>query len=387
MNDRDRILVTGATGFIGARLVETLARRGHRVRVTTSDFRHCVRVARFPVELVKADLCDPPSLARAVEGCDTIFHLAYRFGGRPADERRANLDGTRALAEAAAARRVRRFVHFSSVATYGPAFDGDLTEATAQRPSAQSYAKTKLRIEAMLQELHANRGLPLTILQPTFVYGPFGGYFTSRMIQQVTSGRIALPAGRNGLCNAVYVDDVVNAALLASQSDAAAGETFLISAERPVTWREFYGAYEQMAGRDAVVFMDDAEIAAAHRREGAQRRFGRRLYNALARRPHVRERLLGLPPQRWVVRGGRALLPRAAQQRIVNSYERFWKVSSPVAENLYVPDSDTCALYASRTHVRIDKARKTLGFVPAFDLESGMAKTALWARWANLLPA
>src|SRR5262249_45325305 len=135
MIDRERVLVTGATGFIGARLVETLARRGHRVRVATSDFRHCVRVARFPVELVRADLSDPPSLARAVEGCAAVFPLAYRFGGRPADERRVNVDGTRALAEAAAARRVRRFVHFSSVATYGPAFDGDLTEATARRRS------------------------------------------------------------------------------------------------------------------------------------------------------------------------------------------------------------------------------------------------------------
>ena len=67
MKDSDRILVTGATGFIGARLVETLARRGHRIRITTSDFRNCVRVARFPVELVKADLLDPASMARAVD--------------------------------------------------------------------------------------------------------------------------------------------------------------------------------------------------------------------------------------------------------------------------------------------------------------------------------
>ena len=381
----DRILVTGATGFIGARLVETLARRGHRVRVATSDFRHCVRVARFPVELVRADLCDPPSLARAVEGCDTVFHLAYRFGGRPADERRANVEGTRALAEAAAARRVRRFVHFSSVATYGPAFDGDLTEATTRRPSSQSYAKTKLLIETMLHELRTNRGLALTILQPTFVYGPFGGYFTARMIQQVTAGRVALPAGRSGLCNAVYVDDVVGAALLASQSDAAVGETFLVSAERPVTWRDFYGAYERMAGRDSVVFMDEADLATAHRRERAQRGFGRRVHNALARRPHVRERLLALPPQGWIVRGGRALLPHAAQRQISDWYERFWTATPAQADPVFVPDPDTCALYVSKTHVRIDKARQTLGFVPAFDLENGMAKTARWARWAHLI--
>ena len=386
MKDSDRILVTGATGFIGARLVETLARRGHRIRITTSDFRNCVRVARFPVELVKADLLDPASMARAVDGCDVVFHLAYRFGGTAAEQKRANVEGTRALAEAAIAGGVRRFVHFSSMSTYGPAFDGELTETTARRPTSESYAITKRQIDDMLRSFHARQRLPVAILQPSIVYGPFGFYWTTRLLQQVTSGRVALPARCSGLCNVVYVDDVVNAAILASESDAALGETFLISAATPVTWRAFYGAYEQMAGRKAVILMDAAELAAEHRRERAQRRFSRRVYNALARRPHVRDRLLALPPQRWVVRSGRALLPRATRQRIEQWYNGFWQAPEGNAPRLYVPDPETCAWYGSETNVRIDKARETLGFVPAFDLGSGMAKTALWARWANLTP-
>lgn len=99
MDHNDRVLVTGATGFIGGRLVEVLASRGVRIRIVTSDFKNCARVSRFPVEMVKVDLSDHDALARAVAGCNVIFHAAYRFGGS-AKQQKVNLDGTRALAEA-----------------------------------------------------------------------------------------------------------------------------------------------------------------------------------------------------------------------------------------------------------------------------------------------
>src|SRR5262245_32456805 len=133
MNHDDRVLITGATGFIGGRLVETLAAKGIRIRVATSDFRRCARVARFPVELVKADLFDHEALARAVVGCSVVFHFAYRFGGSSSEQKHANLNGTRALAEAFLKNRGRRFVHVSSVMAYGAPGDGELTEDTPPR--------------------------------------------------------------------------------------------------------------------------------------------------------------------------------------------------------------------------------------------------------------
>jgi nucleoside-diphosphate-sugar epimerase len=385
MSAADRILVTGATGFIGARLVEKLVRRGKRVRVVTSDFRHCPRVARFPVEMVRADLLEPDAFARAVDGCDTIFHLAYRFGGDSAEQRRANLGGTSALADAAAVHGVRRFVHFSSVAAYGPPFDGILSERTTPRPGPDSYSDTKRLIDVMLRDLHVRRHLPVTFLQPTIVYGPYGGTWTTRLIAQVVSGSVVLPAGGLGLCNAVYVDDVVDAALLASQSEAAVGEAFLISGAAPVTWGAFYHAYERMAGTRAVCFMDDSELVAESRRLHTPRGWLQTLRFALARRPELRERILTQPPHRWALRAGQKLLPAAVRAAIQARYERLWQLP-PVETARYVPDPQTLALYAAKTHVAIDKARNRLGFVPAYDLERGMSNTATWARWANLLP-
>ena len=381
-----RILVTGATGFIGARLVEALVRRGLRVRAVTSDFRHCVRIARFPVEFVKGNLLDPPSLAKAANGCDTIFHLAYRFGGTTAEQRDANVRGTQALAEAAATNGVRRFVHFSSIATYGPPFEGDLTEQTRRRRTNDSYTVTKRSIDDMLREFHARRRLPVTFVQPTIVYGPFGYHWTTRLVQQAASGRVVLPGDGAGLCNAVYVDDVVTGALLASVADRAIGEMFLISAASPVTWRDFFGAYERMARHRAVVLMDHARIREQRERARARTTLLFRLRHALARRAELRDRLLALPPQRWLIRTGEALLPAALQGRIKTRHEQFWKVIPPDDPPLYIPDRPAEDLYASHTRVRIEKARDLLGYEPAFDLERGMAITAAWAQWARLVP-
>ena len=100
---------------------------------------------------------------------------------------------------------------------YGDPRDEELSEDTPLRPSADPYSDTKRRIDLLLLGMHRTGGLPVTIIQPTIVYGPRGGFWTTEPLQQVQSMRIALPATGLGLCNAVYVDDVVSALLLAAE--------------------------------------------------------------------------------------------------------------------------------------------------------------------------
>jgi nucleoside-diphosphate-sugar epimerase len=388
MDRNDRVLITGATGFIGWRLLEVLASRGISIRVVTSDLRNCARVARFPVELVKADLSDNDALSRAVEGCNIVFHAAYRFGGS-ARQQEVNVDGTRSLADAFLKNGGRRFVHVSSAAAYGDPYDGELTEETPQRPSSEPYSYTKRKIEQLLMELHRTRGLPVTILQPTIVYGPYGGTWTVNLLEQVRSMRIVLPAGGLGICNDVYVDDVVSALILAAECDAAVGEAFLISGSSPTTWREFYGAYEKMLGKKAVIELDDAQVRLEERRRQKSQSLIQQFHRALAKRPELRHRLLNMPPHGWFLAGARWLLPRAATAFVKRGYESVWELPSAVPDTdppLFLPNGLLRALCISMTRVQIDKAREKLGYSPAFDLERGMARTAEWARWANLLP-
>lgn len=383
MDRGDRVLVTGATGFIGGRLVEVLAEKGVRIRVATSNFQNCARVARYPVEFVKSDLRNHASLANAVAGCNVVFHCAYRFGGNSRVQEQVNLDGTRILAEALLKSGGRRFVHISSVTAYGDLTDGEITEETAQRASAEPYANTKRKIEQVLLQLHRSRGLPVAILQPTIVYGPYGSFFTTRILEEIRSGRPVIPAG--GFCNAVYVDDVVSAAILAAERDAAVGEKFIISGSSPTTWRSFYGEYEKMLGKKAVIELDDTKMRIEVRRQRKNQSFISRGRRALAKRPSLRRRLLRLPPQQWLL-AGLQRFPGSVRAFIHRRYESLWDFAPDDANRpLFLPTEFERALYSARTTAKISKAREVLGYNPAFDLDAGMARTAAWARWANLL--
>jgi nucleoside-diphosphate-sugar epimerase len=378
----DRVLITGGSGFIGGRLVEILAASGTLIRVATSDFRHCSRVARFPVELVKASLVDHAALAEAAVGCDVVFHFAYTW-----QHRKANVDGTRVLAEAFLKNGGRRFVHISSVSAYGRPRDGGLDEKALQQ-RGDVYSNTKLKIERLLRGLHKSRGLPVTIVQPTVVYGPYGSTWTTRLLEQVRSSRIALPAGGAGLCNAVYVDDVVTACILAAESNAAVGEAFLVSGPEPVTWREFYGAYEKMMGKEAVVELDEDTVSNEKRIQRRHSSLYAHLWRELSSRRDLRQDMLRRPPLSWLV-GATERLPAPAQARLKAYYQSLWERQSPSAPNLpplYFPDAATRALYAARTRVCIAKAQKVLGYKPVFSFDRGMTLTREWARWANLVP-
>jgi nucleoside-diphosphate-sugar epimerase len=370
MDYNDRILITGGTGFIGGRLAQVLANQGYRLRIATRDFRNRARVADYPVEFVRADLGDHASLIHAVTGCSVVFHFGYQFGGHPDDERRINFEGTRALAEAFQSKGGRRFVHISSITAYGDPCDGEITEDSPQRPSRDAYGTIKQEIELMLLRLHHTRGLPVTILQPTIVYGPHGYFFTIRPLEELRSARIGLPVG--GLCNAVYVDDVVSAAILAAEREAAIGEKFIISGLSPTTWRRFYGAYEEMLNKEAVVELNDEHMRLKEHRQGKSRA------------------MLELPPCKWLLAGSRRVLPNSVKAAIKRKLETLWNTQAEPeegAQGLYLHEGFWRALYAAKSHARIDKARSQLGYDPAYNLVDGMALTAEWARSANLIPA
>src|SRR4051794_3341526 len=114
------VLVTGATGFIGGRLVEHLIRtEGAHVRALVRNFSKAARLARFAVEMVPGDLLAPDAVERAVAGCDTIFHCAYPNGGDEATRRAVTARGVELLFDAATRHRVRRVVHTSTISVYG----------------------------------------------------------------------------------------------------------------------------------------------------------------------------------------------------------------------------------------------------------------------------
>ena len=188
-------LVTGATGFVGSAVVRALLDAGEVPRVLvrpTSDRRN---LDGLDVDLAEGDLRDPGSLARACRGCQALFHVAadYRLWvPRPEEIYAANVDGTRALMEAAGAAGVARIVYTSSVATLG--LNRDRSPADEATPASLAdmighYKRSKFLAEEGVRRMVREAGLPAVIVNPSTPLGP-------RDIKPPPTGRLIVEAAR-----------------------------------------------------------------------------------------------------------------------------------------------------------------------------------------------
>jgi nucleoside-diphosphate-sugar epimerase len=387
-----KVLVTGGTGFIGARLAARLSTEcGADVRVLARSFTSAPRVARFPVELVGGDVTRPDDVMRAAERCDYIFHCAYGKDGPDSERHSGTVAGTRNVMEAAR-RYGARVVHVSTVSVYGDLADGTLHETAPRQRTGDTYGDSKLDAEQAALEYGREHDVPVSVVQPTVVYGPFGSTWSMNPLKQLRAGRVILVNGGTGLCNAVYVDDVVTAMLLVAVKDAAVGETFLVSGPAPVTWREFYGYYESMLGVSATVTMSVAEAEAHFRASGGSGSslIGKGL-EAL-RRPELRGRLLATREGAFVAKTAKAIMPAGLRDAIKRRMSAQPAAAGTAPLRAAVESRQISPLrpakirfMAARTAVSIDKAARLLGYEPAFDVATGMRLTEQWARWANLL--
>jgi nucleoside-diphosphate-sugar epimerase len=383
------VLVTGGTGFIGSRLVEKLIleQQAH-VRVLVRTYGRASRIARFPVEMVPGNLTDVESVRRATRGCDVIFNCAYDFAADREHQKRSSMQAARNLGEAALRETVRRLVHVSTSAVYAPMPDGDLTEASGWPKSTNPYVLIKRELERLLLDQHKTRGLPAVVVQPTLVYGPFSRDWTIGPIQQLTSGYIPLVDQGTGLCNPVYIDDVIDAMILAATAQAAVGERFLISGDKPLTWKEFYEPLESLLGTKATIEITEQELSQEIARRQRDSALSSRLRN-LMRNREVAEVVRTLPAVSTFVAVAKKILRHdqweSLKSRFVPNGSPIFNGHGAATKPLHIPSELLLQMYKSKTRVRIDKARALLGYSPKFDFERGMNVTAEFLRWANLV--
>lgn len=230
------VLVTGASGFVGAAVVRALLAAGRKVRALLRPSSDRRNVEGLAVDVRLGSLTEPRSLAAALEGCDALYHVAadYRLWVRnPATMYAVNVDGTRSLMEAALAARVGRIVYTSSVATLGWRPDGGVADETT--PSALAdmvghYKRSKFLAEAAVRDLVQTRALPAVIVNPSTPVGPrdVKPTPTGRIIVEAASGR--MPAYVDTGLNLVHVDDVARGHLLA-EDKGCVGERYILGGE------------------------------------------------------------------------------------------------------------------------------------------------------------
>jgi nucleoside-diphosphate-sugar epimerase len=320
------VLVTGASGFLGGRLVQMLAGRGEEVVILARGTSMLPHLSRVPVQVVRGSLGEPEVLRSAVREVTHIFHCAAcsTDWAKPETYREANVIGTEnLLAAALQAPKLARFVHVSTTDVYGYpllpcAEDHSIVDA------GLPYNQTKGRGEQAVWTAYRDQGLPVTIVRPATIFGPRGKDFTveiATMLRQRLMATIDRGSAPGGF---IYVDDVVEGILAAADSSNALGQAYNLSGGTGTTWLEYLAIFAARLGtpRPWIDFSFHSAMRAAGAFEAVHRAFGL---------------------------GGRPLLTRHAVYLLGRDQE-----------------------------FPIDKAKADLNFTPAVSISEGIDRSVTW---------
>lgn len=235
---KEKVLVTGAAGFIGSHLVELLLEKGYEVVCLLMPGENTRWIKDLDVTIKYGDLTEKESLYEPVEGVSYIYHLAAKLGGgdKPADLYRVNCDGSKNLLEVCveAGLKLKRFLFVSSTAAAGATGDSGVFDEEKPPAPETDYGKSKLMTENYLRE--QGDGIPYTIIRLPLVYGPrgLGGLYT--VFKYVNSGfELLLSRSETSVG---FVKDIVRGMNLAAESPAALGQLYYLGEDRTYNSRE-----------------------------------------------------------------------------------------------------------------------------------------------------
>ncbi|MGA2567586.1 MAG: hopanoid-associated sugar epimerase [Pseudolabrys sp.] len=236
MSYKEKILITGASGFVGSAVARKLVEAGYSVRALVRGASPRAHLAGLDLEFFEGDLRDRKSVARAIAGMRYVFHVAadYRLWARdPGEIFASNVEGTRNLMEEAIRAGVERVIYTSSVATIAVRSDGTAADETTPLREDQgigAYKRSKIAAERLVEAMVAERGLAAVIVNPSTPIGP-------RDVKPTPTGRIIIEAARGRIpafidtgLNLVHVDDVASGHLAALRHGRV-GERYILGGQ------------------------------------------------------------------------------------------------------------------------------------------------------------
>ena len=244
MND---ILITGATGFIGQRFINAI----------NGDIRVLSRVKHSDFETVVCDLQSDEIPDDALDGIDTVFHLAgFAHDLRDSTKiqklyQKVNVDATIRLAKLAVKSSVKRFIFVSSVKAGGNQLLGICADEKDQKNIEDVYGKTKREAEIKLLEIGQVSGMHVSIIRPSLVYGPGIKGNLQLMLSGIEKGWFPPLPETGNRRSMIHVDDLVRAIILVADDDRANGEIFIATDGTPYSSREIYDAMCKISGKPA----------------------------------------------------------------------------------------------------------------------------------------
>jgi len=350
----------GASGFVGSRMVEMFHLGGAgEVRPIVRSFGALARLARFDLDWRLADAADEAALAKAFEGCETVVHSVYGHFDI--------VEGSIAPSYRAACRAgVKRMVYLSTASVHGqaPASGTDETSALSDRQPTD-YNNRKVRAERLLLGERGRGATEIVIIRPGIVFGPRDRW-NSGSANDLLHGTAVLVGGGAGICNTIYVDNLVHAIRLALAAPGADREAFLVGDREAITWADLYHRVAVALG------VPPDEI-----HDVAPPEFRRTLRD---RADHIRshkaaQAVLPYIPGR-LKRMAKAALAAWPEQRRGSP----WALPGPPAP---VVTREMADLHQCPAKLPWEKARRILGYEPPVTLDEGLRRTFGWLAFAG----
>ena len=241
--NQEKILITGASGFIGGHLMNSLKQDGKDV-VGVDLKSDCKNV-------IKADLSEPETVKDALKDCSIVIHTAAMVSNAMSDEEmwKTNVLNTSNLIKLAIECNVKRFVHLSSIVVYGNIAEGEINEKMPVNSVGGNYVHTKILSEHALLQAKLKNDIELVILRPGDVYGPGSRPWIIEPIKAIKNRQFMLPAKGQGFFRPVFIDDLIKGIKLACHAKSAPGEIINLSCEGYVTTEEYFTYHYQWLGK------------------------------------------------------------------------------------------------------------------------------------------
>ena len=236
-----KILVTGGTGFTGKALVRRLLDDGHQV--VALDYKEGLKteeLRQWGAEVVIGTVTDRECVKRCMQGVEIVQHLAAAFRELNVPESHydhVNVDGTRICLEEAHAAGVKKFIYCSTCGIHGNVKDPPTDEDHNIAP-ADYYQSTKYKAEPVCLDFMKQTGMPVTILRPAAIYGPGDPERFQMIFKRVNRGRFPMFGSGKTLYHPVYIDNLVDAFVLAMDLNKGNGEAYLIADEEYVSIKD-----------------------------------------------------------------------------------------------------------------------------------------------------
>lgn len=356
-----RIAIVGANGFVGTRLYESLVLEGkHEVRPLLRSPASLARLARFPLgDWRVTNVFDVDALAKDLEGCDVLVHgMVGTYDRIPVAAR---------VAAQACLRRGVRLVYLSSASVHGqnpPPGTSEASPISARQPLPYNVAKVKA--EWAIAEV---KGAQVAVLRPSIVFGP-RSQWTTGLARQLANGTAFLVEGGHGICNSIYVDNLVQAIRTCFDHPRACQGPFYVGDAEALPWREFVRPLVEALGHS----MDEVHSVP----------------KAGPPSPRMQDRMRALR-RIGIARGVVRRVPRRIKDAAIAGLMR-WSGGAPPTEFVLAHDGppaadyETSELHTCRTRLPMDKARTTLGYGPEVSVHEGLRRSGEFMRMSYRRP-